>query len=374
MNAERTRSIFRKEFIQMRRDRTTVMLLLGIPVMQLLLFGFAIRQEVRHLPTVVFDASNTQESRSLVERLVATDNFRVRGYVRSYEEAIRQIDRGRARAAVVIPEDYARNLKRARPTRVQVLVDATDPTSSQSAIGSALQVGQRVNVEILAAIVGRGADMQPPVELRVRPLYNPALDSAIFVVPGLLGIILSNILIIVTAMAIVREREHGTLEQLIVTPLQRSEIMLGKIAPYVLVGLVQITAVLLVGHFLFRVPIRGGLLMLYAASLIFIVANLGLGLLISTVARNQSQAMQVSVFILLPNMLLSGFMFPREAMPEPAQWIGMLLPLTYFLQVIRGIVLKGVGLIELWPQMLALIAFAALFFTFSTLRFQKQLE
>jgi drug efflux transport system permease protein len=374
VNAERTRSIFRKEFIQMRRDRTTVMLLLGIPVMQLLLFGFAIRQEVRHLPTVVFDASSTQESRSLVQRLVATDNFRVRGYARSYEEALRQIDGGRARAAVVIPEDYARSLKRARPTRVQVLVDATDPTASQSAIGSALQVGQRVNVEILAANVGRAPDAQPPVELRVRPLYNPALDSAIFVVPGLLGIILSNILIIVTAMAIVREREHGTLEQLIVTPLQRSEIMLGKIAPYVLVGLVQITAVLIVGRFLFHVPIRGSLVMLYAASLIFIVANLGLGLLISTVAKNQSQAMQVSVFILLPNVLLSGFMFPREAMPDGARWIGLLLPLTYFLQVIRGIVLKGVGLIELWPQTLALIGFAVLFFTFSTLRFQKQLE
>jgi ABC-2 type transport system permease protein len=255
-----------------------------------------------------------------------------------------------------------------------VLVDATDPTASQSAIATALQVGQVVNVEMLAARVGRRADAVPPLEMRVRPLYNPALDSAIFIVPGLIGMILSNILIVVTAMAIVRERELGTLEQLIVTPLQRSEIMLGKIAPYVVVGLVQITAVLIVGHLLFHVPVRGSLIMVYAASLLFIVANLGLGLFISTLATTQSQAMQVSFFFLLPNVLLSGFMFPREAMPDGARWIGLALPLTYFLQVIRGIVLKGVGLTQLWPQILALVGFALLFFTFSTLRFQKQLE
>ena len=186
--------------------------------------------------------------------------------------------------------------------------------------------------------------------------------------------ILANILTVVTAMAIVREREHGTLEQLIVTPLTRSEIMLGKIAPYMLVGLVQITAVLLVGHLVFGVPIRGSLLLIYAGSFLFIIANLGMGLFFSTLARNQVQAVQVSFFFLLPNVLLSGFMFPREAMPDAARWIGLALPLTYFLQLIRGIVLKGVGLAELWPQSLALAGFAVLFFTFSTLRFHKQLE
>src|SRR5262249_4352079 len=177
----------------------------------------------------------------------------------------------------------------------------------------------------------------PPVDVRVRPLYNPALRNAVYIVPGLIGMILSNILIIITALAIVREREYGTLEQLIVTPLTRSEIMLGKIAPYVLVGLIQISAVLLVGHFLFGVPIRGSLGLVYAASLLFIVANLGLGLFISTLARAQAQAMQASFFFLLPNVLLSGFMFPREAMPPFASWIGLALPLTYYLQMMRGI-------------------------------------
>jgi len=373
MNPARLRSIFVKEFIQMRRDRGTLSLLLGVPVMQLLLFGFAIRQDVRNLPTVVFDASRSQQSRTLVQQFEATDNFRVRGAVPSYDAAIAAINAGRARAAIVIPEDYARDLKRGRPTQVQVLVDATDPTASQSAIGAAMLVGQRANVERITASLGRDPGA-PPLDIRVRPLYNPALQSVLFIVPGIIGMILSNILIVITAMAVVREREHGTLEQLIVTPLTRSEIMLGKIAPYVLVGLVQISAVLLVGHFAFQVPIRGSLLLIYLTALLFIVANLGLGLFISTLARNQAQAMQVSFFFLLPNVLLSGFMFPREAMPEAARWIGLALPLTYFLQVIRGIVLKGVDLVELWPQTVALVGFALLFFTFATLRFNKQLE
>jgi ABC-2 type transport system permease protein len=359
----------------MRRDRATVGLMLGVPVMQLLLFGFAIRQDVRNLPTVVFDLSRTRQSRELVQRFEATDNFRVSRWVGSYAAAIEAVDGGRARAAIVIPEDFARSLKRGRPTEVQVLVDATDPTASQSAIGAALLVGQRTNVEMALSRLEAGRGLERlPLDVRVRPLYNPALKSALFIVPGIIGMILSNILIVITAMAVVREREHGTLEQLIVTPLTPSEIMLGKISPYMLVGLVQITAVLIVGHLLFGVPIRGSVLFIYAGSLLFIIANLGLGLFISTLAKTQGQAMQVSFFFLLPNVLLSGFMFPREAMPEAARWIGFALPLTFFLQLIRGIVLKGVGLVELWPQTLALAGFAVLFFTFSTLRFRKQLE
>ena len=374
MNLARLRSIVWKEFVQMRRDRATLGLLFGVPIMQMTLFGYAIRQDVRNLPTVVFDASRTSQSRALVQQFEATDNFLIRGDVPSYDAAIKAIDGGRARAAIVIPEDYARSLKRGRPTQVQVLVDATDPTASQSAIGAALLVGQRTNVQMISARLGPGIGVAPGLDMRVRPLYNPALSSPLFIVPGIIGMILSNILIVITAMAVVREREHGTLEQLIVTPLTRSEIMFGKIAPYVLVGMVQITAVLLVGHYLFHVPIRGSLPLIYAVALLFIIANLGLGLFISTLATTQAQAMQVSFFFLLPNVLLSGFMFPREAMPDAARWIGLALPLTYFLQVIRGIVLKGVGLVELWPQAAALVGFALLFFTFSTLRFHKQLE
>jgi ABC-2 type transport system permease protein len=288
------------------------------------------------------------------------------------------VDAGQARAAVVMPPDYARNLKRGdtAPVQVQVLVDASDPTASQSAIAAAQLVGQRTNMTLVAARTSAGGNplTNLPVDVRVRPLYNPALANAIFIVPGLIGMILSNTLIIITALTVVRERETGTLEQLIVTPLAKWEIMLGKIAPYVLVGYVQLTTVLVVGHWVFHVPIRGPLPALYGASLLFIIASLGLGLFISTLGRNQAQVMQIAFLFLLPNILLSGFMWPREAMPAAARWVGMILPLTHYLRLVRGIVLKGNGLTELWPQLLALAAFALVFFAFATRRFSKTLE
>jgi len=374
MNLERLGSMIMKEFVQMRRDPGTLRLVLAVPVMQLLIFGFAIRTDVRHLPTVVFDQSRTMQSRQFVEKLTATDNFTVRRQVHSYAEALEAVDAGEARAAIILPPEYARDLKRGRTAHVQVLVDASDPTASQNAIAAAQFVGQRLNVAIVGGRSGASPATRLPVDVRVRPLYNPALRSAVFIVPGIIGMILSNILIIITAMSIVRERETGTLEQLIVTPLAKWEIMLGKIVPYVFVGYIQMTTVLLVGHFVFHVPIRGPLPALYGATLLFIVANLGLGLFISTLGRNQAQVTQTSFLFLLPNVLLSGFMFPREAMPEAARLFGLVLPLTYYLQLIRGIVLKGNGLTELWPQALALAAFAAAFFTFATRRFSKTLE
>jgi len=374
MNFERLGAMIRKEFVQMRRDPATLRIVLAVPVMQLLIFGFAIRTDVRNLPTVVFDQSRSQQSRAFVQKLIATDNFVLRRYVNSYSEAIEAVDAGLARAAVVLPPDYARNLKRGQTAQVQVLVDASDPAASQNAIGAAQMVGQRLNVEIVSHRSGVNLTSDLPVDVRVRPLYNPALRSPMFVVPGIIGMILSNILILVTALSIVRERETGTLEQLIVTPLAKWEIMLGKIVPYVLLGYIQMTMVLLLGHFVFHVPMRGPLLALYAASFLFIVANLGLGLFISTLGRNQAQVIQTAFLFMLPNVLLSGFMFPREAMPDGARWFGLLLPLTHYLKLIRGIVLKGNGLTEVWPQVLALAGFAVAFFTFSTRRFSKTLE
>ena len=376
MNFERLSAMVRKEFVQMRRDPTTVRLMLAVPVMQLLIFGFAVRTDVRNLPTVIFDQSRTQESRSFVQSLVATDNFLVKRNVNSYAEAIEAVDAGRARAAVVFPPDYARSLKRGDTTPVQVLVDASDPTASQSAIAAAQLVGQKTNMRLVELRIGTAGSpaSQLPIDVRVRPLYNPALANAIFIVPGLIGMILSNTLIIITALSIVRERETGTLEQLIVTPLAKWEIMLGKIAPYVLVGYMQLTIVLVVGYFVFHVPIRGPLLALYGASFLFIVASLGLGLFVSTLGRNQAQVMQTAFLFLLPNILLSGFMWPREAMPAAARYVGIFLPLTHYLRLVRGIILKGNGLTELWPQLLGLAVFAFLFFMFSTWRFSKTLE
>jgi ABC-2 type transport system permease protein len=374
MNRARLATMVRKEFVQMRRDPATLRLLLLVPVMQMLIFGYAIRTDVRNLPTVAFDQSRSQESREFLQRLTATGNFVMRGEAASYEAAIHAVDAGSARAAVVIPEDYGRNLKRGRTATVQVLVDASDPTASASAIGAAQMIGQQLNVEIVRARTGTDLASRLPIDARVRPLYNPAMKSSVFVVPGIIGMILSNILIMITAMSLVRERELGTLEQLIVTPLARSEIMLGKIVPYVLVGYIQMTTVLIAGHVIFQVPVRGSLLTLYGATFLFIVANLGMGLFLSTLGRTQQTVIQSAVFIMLPNVLLSGFMFPREAMPTPARWFGDLLPLTYYLQLIRGVVLKGVGIRELWPQTLALGAFAVGFFMFATQRFHKTME
>jgi ABC-2 type transport system permease protein len=374
VNLGRLRSMFLKELVQMRRDPATLRLMLAVPIMQLTIFGYAIRLDVKHLPTTVWDASQTQQSRALLQRFEATGNFTMVEPAHSYADALARVDAGRAMAAVIVPPDYARDLKRGRPTNVQVLVDATSPTASQSAIAAAQLVGQRSSIEQLGVRTGLDLRRGFPVEVRVRPLYNPALSSPLFIVPGIIGMILSNTLILLTAMAIVREREHGTLEQLIVTPLQRVEIMLGKLAPYVFVGFFQITAVLLIGAFLFRVPIRGSVPLIYATSFLFVVASLGLGLFISTLARTQAQAIQVSFLFILPNVLLSGFMFPREGMPPLAREFGLLLPLTYYLQIMRGIILKGVGLEALWTQSLALAGFAVAFFSFSTLRFHKQLE
>lgn len=363
--------MIRKEFIQMRRDRLTLVIMTGLPVVQLLLFGYAIQTDVRHIPTVVVDESRTPESRDLAFGFENTGAFRIVGWLASRAAADSAIARGDAQAAVVIPEDYPRALATGRVARVQVIVDAEDPLSSQSALAAAAGLGTARDLAILAAAAGRTT---LPLEIRVRPRYNPGLRSAVFIVPGLVGVILTVTLVLVTAMAIVRERERGTLEQLIVTPITRTELMLGKIAPYVAVGIVQMTAVLGLGRFVFDVPLTGSLLLLYAVTTVFIVASLAFGLLISTLVRTQSQALQASFFFVLPNILLSGFMFPRQAMPAVAQWIGLVLPLTYFLEVLRGILLKGVGLGALWREVALLAAFAVVMIALAVRRFRKTLD
>jgi ABC-2 type transport system permease protein len=362
--------MFRKEFIQMRRDRLTLGIMVGVPVIQLLLFGFAIQTDVRHIPTVVLDESRTPVSRDAVAAFENTGNFRIVAHVNGRDELDAWIARGDAQAGIAIPHDFPRDLARGTTATIQVIVDASDPLSSQAALAAAAGVAQVRNLAILSAAAHRDL----PLETRVRPRYNPGLRSPNYIVPGLVGVILTITLVLVTAMAIVRERERGTLEQLIVTPITKTELMLGKIAPYVGVGLIQMTTVLLLGRFVFDVPLTGNVLLLYAVALVFIVASLALGLFVSTLVRTQQQAMQASFFFVLPNILLSGFMFPRQAMPEVFQWIGALLPLTHFLKVLRGILLKGVGVAELWQEMGLLLLFATVLIALSVRRFQKTLD
>ncbi|MES2521299.1 MAG: ABC transporter permease [Gemmatimonadota bacterium] len=358
-----------KEFIQLRRDRLTFAMMTGLPAMQLLLFGYAIQTDVRRLPTVVLDESRTSESRALVSVLEHTDNFRVVAAVADRGAARRWIERGAARVALVIPPDYQRAIRRGETGRAQLLIDAADPQSSGAAISGAQLAAAARGSQLLAARL-----VSPPVEIRVRPWYNPSQRSATFIVPGIVGILLTITMTLITSTAIVRERERGTLEQLIVTPIGKTSLMLGKLVPFVLVGYVQMTVVLLLGRLFFDIPLAGSLALLYGLSLVFIVASLGIGLLISTVARNQVQAMQLSFFFMLPNILLSGYLFPRSAMPEPAQWAGALLPLTWFLEILRGILLKGVGVRDLWTELGALAAFALALLALSVRRFSKTLD
>jgi len=363
--------MFRKEFIQMRRDRLTLAIMTGIPVIQLLLFGFAIQTDVRHIPTVVFDESRTSTSRDVIAAFENTGNFHIVAHVDGRDALNDWIARGDAQAGIAIPHDFPRDLARGTTATIQVIVDASDPLSSQAALAAAAGVAQVRNLAILSAAANR---TELPLETRVRPRYNPRLRSPNYIVPGLVGVILTITMVLVTAMAIVRERERGTLEQLIVTPITKTELMLGKIAPYVGVGLVQMTTVLLLGRFVFDVPLTGNVLLLYSIALVFVVASLGLGLFVSTLVKTQQQAMQAAFFFVLPNMLLSGFMFPRQAMPVLFQWIGALLPLTHFLKVLRGILLKGVGVPELWREMVILLVFAAALIALAVRRFQKTLD
>jgi ABC-2 type transport system permease protein len=360
-----------KEFVQMRRDRLTLALMLAIPAMQLVLFGFAIRTEVRDVPTVVLDEAPSSESRALAAVLENTGNFRVVGSVASREEVRAAIESGRARAALVIPPEYTRDLKRGRTATAQVIVDAADPLSSASAISGASLAGQALSARLAAR---RGPAPPAALEVRVRPWYNPALRSEVYIVPGLIGVLLTLTMVLITSLAITRERERGTLEQLVVTPIGKTSMMLGKIVPFVLVGYVQMTTVLLLGRWVFDVPVRGSLWALYGVTFAFVIASLGLGLFISTVARTQAQAMQLSFMLLLPNVLLSGFMFPREAMPAPIRWASTLLPLTHYLEVLRGVLLRDASVRSLLPDAGVLLLMAAALVGLSVRRFSKTIE
>ncbi|HLE56750.1 MAG TPA: ABC transporter permease [Rhodothermia bacterium] len=359
--------MLKKEFIQMRRDRLTFALMIGLPIIQLILFGYAIRTEVRNLPTVVLDESRSSESRSLVSVMEQTKNFRIVGRVSSRDQVREWIESGRARAAIIIPPDFHTDLKRRRTAQAQMIVDAADPLASSAAIGGAALVAS----VRAAAIADPRASRPLPLEVRVRPWYNPALRSSVYIVPGIIGVLLSLTLLAITSIAIVRERERGTFEQLVVTPVSKTAIMIGKLLPFVVVGYVQMTSILILGRVLFNVPIRGSVVLLYVLSLGFIVANLGVGLLVSTLVKTQIQAIQLAIFFMMPNILLSGFMFPREAMPVFAQWVGLALPLTYYLTILRGILLKGIGIEYLWHETLILAAFATVLILISVRRFSK---
>ena len=368
----RLRALIVKEFIQMRRDPLTLAMLMLIPIVQLILFGFAINTDVKHLPTVVFDQSMGQESREFIQSLSATQYFDIRGYAASYDAIRRAIERGDGVVGIVFGPDFARRLARRDGAAIQVIVDASDPMSASSAIAAAEMIGLRKSAAVVAEATGTG--MSPVYDVRLRPWYNRDFRTPYYMVPGILGVILTMTMMMITSMAIVRERERGTLEQLLVTPMRPWELMVGKIAPYLGVGYAQLTIGLLVGRAVFRIPMRGSLALLYLLTLLFIFSTLMWGILISTVSKTQMQAMILSIFGFLPSILLSGFMFPRMGMPTVFRYLSMALPLTWFQIITRGILLKGVGLESLAPPVIALCVLIAVFLGVSLFKFHRTLD
>ena len=358
---QRIFAVVLKEIRQLRRDRLTFGMIVGIPVMQLLLFGYAINTDVRHLSAAVVDLSSTAASRQLVTELANTQVIDINYQAADSTELERLMRQGKISVGIFIPGDYERRLQQPERAAMQLLIDGSDNI-----------------VQGAAALLARSArtspyEDQPPL-MELRTYYNPERRSPVNTVPGLVGIILTMTMTLFTAVAIVRERERGNLELLITTPVRSWELMLAKILPYVLIGLIQVSLVLLLGHLLFAVPLRGALINVYWVSLLFIVANLALGLVISTLAQTQFQAMQMTFFILLPSILLSGFMFPFDGMPWPAQWIAEVLPMTHFMRLIRGVVLRGASLAELSSELAILAAFIAVAMTVAVLRFRKRLD
>lgn len=362
-------AVMLKELRQMRRDRITLAMILGIPVMQLVLFGYAINMNLRGLDAGIADQANTAGSRALVMDMLATGVIKPKLTAETPQQLMEGIRRGQISVGVVVPHDFERRRLDGREA-VQVLVDGSD-TVVQSA---ALQIAQTPLDGSRALANSTGAREIVQNQISVVSFYNPERRSAVNIVPGLIGVILTMTMVLFTGVAIVRERERGNMELLIATPITRSELMIGKVLPYVAIGLVQVTLVLLLGAWLFQVPLRGSLVDAYLASLLLIVANLAMGLMISNVAKSQFQAMQMSFFAFLPSILLSGFMFPFAGMPKLVQWLAEVLPLTHFLRLIRGILLRGAQLAELWPSAIALVVFTLVMMTLAISRFRKRLD
>jgi len=366
-------TLVKKEFIQIRRDRRMLPILLVLPVMQLIILGYAVSSDIKHVSTVVCDLDRTPESRAFIDRFAATEYFDIRYRVNDERRIKDLMDAGRVRVGIVIPPRFAAKLARQETATVQLLLDGSDSNTATVAQGYVTQIVNAASARIILERLGPKSTLPVAVNPTIRVWFNPDLKSVNFMVPGVIALILTIVTMTMTATAIVKEKERGTIEQLIVTPIRPHQLMLGKAIPFVIIAYVDILIVVVAGVLWFRVPIAGSFLLLLALSGLFIMTTLGLGLLISTVSQTQQQAMMLSFFINPPFMLLSGFIFPIASMPEPMQYITYIIPLRYFLIIIRGIFLKGVGLEILWPQALALLAFGVTVLTLSAMRFRKRL-
>jgi ABC-2 type transport system permease protein len=377
MTNSRLRSLIRKEFIQIRRDTRTLILVLIIPIMQLFLLGYAATNDVRNVPLAVYDQDHGPEARALLDAYRAAEYFTI-SFVANSESDLRDlIDSSQARAGLIIPPNYTDKILGGQTGEVMFVLDGSDPTVASTALSAAKLIGQAYSTQVLEArlaSIGRAAAIQPPVQANTTVWYNPDLVSAYFMIPGVIGMILFALTSILTASAIVRERERGTIEQLIVTPIRPWELVLGKLLPYVILAFLNALEVLALGYFWFGVPIRGSLWLIALASFLFLLSSLGIGLLASTIANTQQEAMLTVWMTMLPSIFLAGFFFPLEAMPKVLQWISYIFPLRYYLVIIRALMLKGVGVSAFKVELIALAVFGIIIMTLAAMRFRKRLD
>ena len=363
-----------KEFIQMRRDRLTFAMMVGIPLMQLILFGFAINSDPKHLPTAVLSADHSPFSRSFIKAMENSDYFVIVKQAGSEAEAERLLAEGDVQFVVSIPENFSRKLQRGERPVILVEADATDPSATGNAINAINNLAQTAMNRDLQGVLQPMQSRPAPFEVTIHRRYNPEGITQYNIVPGLMGVILTMTMIMMTGLAMTRERERGTMENLLATPVRPFEVMAGKIVPYILVGYIQVTLIMLAARLIFHVPMLGSIAMLYLVVLAFIAANLSVGIMFSTIAKNQMQAMQMTFFFFLPSLLLSGFMFPFRGMPPWAQNIGEILPLTHFLRMVRGILLKGNGVMDTLPHLWPIALFILLVVGIGLKRYRKTLD
>lgn len=367
-------AITRKEIIHILRDPRTLGVMIMIPIVQLVLLGFSATSDIRHLNTAVYDGDRTESSRNLIEAYRASDYFDIKYYVDNEAALGELLDRGDVRAALIIPRDYANQLARGETAQVAFLLDGSDPAVAGTANAAALSVGQAQSTRVIQQKLGVDVTELGGIEIRPRVWYNPELKSSNYMIPALIGLILQFITMLFTAMTIVREREQGTIEQLVVTPIRSWELIVGKLIPYVIIAFFNLAEILVLGVILFGVPVRGSLGLLAFTSFLFLSTTLGLGIFISTIAKSQQEAMLITFMINLPGIFLSGFFFPIEAMPPFLQFLSFLIPLRYMLVILRGIVMKGIGIEPIFTPVVALALFGSIILIAASLRFRKSLE
>lgn len=363
-----------KEFLQLKRDRLTFGMIVGIPIIQLTLFGYAINSDPKHMPTGLMIHDHSEFTRTLISTLKTSEYFDIAGEIPTEEEARKALARGEVQFVINIPPDFTKNMLRGERPAILIEADATDPAATGMALASLNSMLEYIARKDLTGPLQQFAPTPPPFEVRVHRLYNPEANTHFNIVPGLMGVILTMMMVLMTGLAITRERERGTMENLLAMPVRPLEVMAGKILPYIIIGLIQATIILIAARIMFSIPFFGNIILLYLAALLFVSANLMVGITISSLAKNQLQAMQMTVFFFLPNILLSGFMFPFRGMPQWAQFVGNILPLTHFNRVVRGVFLKGNGFPDLWPHIWPMIIFSVVIMTIAVTFYRRTLD